>query len=167
LAMNLIPMLAGGGSAGWQANTQVAVVVVEFVRSAIQRSVAALAPRFFPVLCRIAGLWVALTGTHGSIPVESSRAGLGSTVAATGDLVPEVAWQAVDVLLDTTARADVEAPVDSGVSVSGTSVVYVSVAVDREAAAAASPLVPVGRSQVAVGIQHVVANFVSASALAS
>jgi hypothetical protein len=127
-----------------------------------------LAPSFFPVVCcRIAVLWVALTGTHGSVPVEASRAGLRSTVAFTSCFVPEVAWQTVDVPVDTAARADIEAPFDFGVSTSGTSVRYIILAVDGEAAAAASPLVPVGRAQGAVGVLNVGAFLVRASALAS
>jgi len=73
----------------------------------------------------------------------------------------------VDVPVDTAARADIEAPFDFGVSTSGTSVRYIILAVDGEAAAAASPLVPVGRAQGAVGVLNVGAFLVRASALAS
>lgn len=144
-AVHLIPVrICAGLRRVGQANAFVAIVVVVEVLAAVKRSPSALAPGLFPVHVGWAVLWVALASAFSSVPVETVWAGLGSTVANATRFIPEVARQAVDVGLDTAARADVPAPVDRLSTVDGVETESrVVVAVNWQALAVAGPFIPV------------------------
>ena len=169
--VNFVPDAASRGDSSGKTDAFVTPVIVVFVSSAGKRLVSALAPGFLPVLSGSAGFGVALAVTLARVPVETSRAGMGLAEALATSFVPEVAWQTLGVLLDTTARAGVPSPVDVLTSVKCVCAESrVSVTIDWHALASTGPFVPVlysGNAEVTVGKIFGIADLEWASAFAS
>lgn len=169
--VNFVPECAFRGYSAGKTDAFVTPVVVVCVFTAFKRLVSALAPGFLPVLRESALFGVALAGTCASVPVETTRAGMGVTEASASSFVPEIAWQTLNVQLDTTARACIPSPVDVLSIVKCISAESsVSVTIDWQALASTGPFVPVLLSfndEVTVGVILGRARLVCASAFAS